>query len=396
MTPKSEIRNPTSKIRNRIMSAVRNVLVVGGGIGGQSVAIALRKAGIEVEIVEIMEAFDVYGVGIIQQANALMALDRIGIADESMRRGSPYGQVKMFTAGGHPVGLAGPPPIGKYPSHNGISRKILHEVMYEEAQKLGINYRMGITVQEIEHGEKEVAVTFTDGSHNTYDIVIASDGINSDIREMLFGKMEPRDMGLSVWRYPFPRHEDLDTGYIYYGRPSKIGFIPMSAESMYMFMVTAEGNDSPLNPDNYAAIMRDYLSEFPIKIAQDAHDQITDNKLVNYRPIEALRLPDPWYKGRVIIIGDAAHATAPQLGSGAALAIEDAVVLAEELQKADTVPAAFNTFMKRRFDRCTMVVNASETLAEWELLEFQGKALPEGAHPGKLIGQTVGGLMAPF
>ena len=143
-------------------------------------------------------------------------------------------------------------------------------------------------------------------------------------------------------------------------------------------------------------MMQDYLSEFPIKIAQDAKAQITDNDLVNYRPLEALRLPAPWYKNRVVIIGDAVHATVPQLGSGAALAIEDAVVLAEELQKAMEVSDAFEAFMKRRYERCLMVVDASETLAEWELLEFNGKALPEGAHPGKLIGQTIGGLMAPF
>lgn len=378
------------------MAAVKKVLVVGGGIGGQSLAIALAKAGIGVEIAEIREAFDVYGVGIIQQANALKALDEIDIADETMRRGCPYGQVKMFTAGGHSVGLAGPPPMGKYPSHNGVSRRILHEVMFEEARRLGVPYRMGTTVAQLEESEEEVNVTFTDGSTGTYDIVVASDGIYSKMRGMVFDEMTPRYMGLSVWRYAFPRHEDLDTGYIYYGRRSKIGFIPMSDDTMYMFLVSAEGEDPTLDPADYVPMLKDYLSEFPVKIAQDAREQITATELVNYRPLEALRLPNPWYKGRVIIIGDAAHATVPQLGSGAALAIEDAVVLVEELQKTDRVSTAFEAFMKRRFDRCMMVVNASETLAEWELLEFNGEPLPEGAHPGKLIGQTIGRLMAPF
>lgn len=378
------------------MAAVKKVLVVGGGIGGQSLAIALAKAGIGVEIAEIREAFDVYGVGIIQQANALKALDEIDIADETMRRGCPYGQVKMFTAGGHPVGLAGPPPMGKYPSHNGVSRRILHEVMFEEARRLGVPYRMGTTVAQLEESEEEVNVTFTDGNTGTYDIVVASDGIYSKMRGMVFDEMTPRYMGLSVWRYAFPRHEDLDTGYIYYGRRSKIGFIPMSDDTMYMFLVSAEGEDPTLDPADYVPMLKDYLSEFPVKIAQDAREQITATELVNYRPLEALRLPNPWYKGRVIIIGDAAHATVPQLGSGAALAIEDAVVLVEELQKTDRVSTAFEAFMKRRFDRCMMVVNASETLAEWELLEFNGEPLPEGAHPGKLIGQTIGRLMAPF
>lgn len=379
------------------MSAVKKVLVVGGGIGGQSVAIALAKQGIEVEIVEIKEAFNVYGVGIIQQANALKALDKIGIADEAMRRGSPYGQVKMFTAGGHPVGVAGPPPMGKYPSHNGISRRTLHEIMYEESQKLKIPYRMGLTVETIENNEDNVHVTFTDGSEGTYDILIASDGIYSKVRKMIFDDSKAQYMGLSVWRYPFDRHEDLDTGYMYYGKKSKIGFIPMSATKMYMFLVSEEGADNPkIVGEQLVTMMKDYLDEFPIKIAQDAKEQLNDPELVNYRPLESYHLPDPWYKNRVVVIGDGAHATAPQLGSGAALAIEDGVVLCEELMNADTVAVAFDAFMKRRFDRCMNLVNASETLAEWERLEFTGQPLPEGANHGKLIGQTLGALMAPF
>ena len=378
------------------MAAIQKALVVGAGIGGQSAAIALAQAGIDVEVVEIQAEFDIYGVGIIQQANALRALDRIGLASETMKRGLPYGQVKMFTAGGHSVGLAGAPPGGQFPSHNGISRRTLHEVMYEEAQRLGIPYRMGQTVTEIQNSDTAVQVTFTDGSSASYDILIASDGINSKVREMIFGPMEPRYIGLSVWRYPFKRHEDLDTGYIYYGQRSKIGFVPMSQDSMYMFMVTAEGNDYRLEKSQYASLMREYLSEYPVQIAQDASEQLTEDELVNYRPLEALDLPRPWFKNRVVIIGDAAHATVPQLGSGAALAIEDAIVLGDELQKAPDVQSAFEAFMDRRYDRCMMVVNASETLAEWELLEFNGQPLPEGAHIGALIGKTIGGLMAPI
>lgn len=379
------------------MSAVKKVLVVGGGIGGQSVAIALAKAGIEVEIAEILEAYNVYGVGIIQQANALKALDKLGIADEAMRRGFAYGQVKMFTAGGHQIGAAGPPPMGRYPSHNGISRRILHDVMYEEAQRLNVPYNMGITVTEIINKDDGVEVTFTDGTKGTYDILIAADGIKSKVRGMVFEEMKPRYLGVSVWRYPFPMHEDLNTGQMYYGKRSKIGFIPMSADSMYMFLVSHEGDENTyIDKADFVPMMNDYLSEFSVKIAQDAREQLTDPDLVNYRPIDGLHLPNPWYKNRVIVIGDGAHATAPQLGSGAALAIEDAVVLVEELQKTDSVAVAFDAFMKRRYERCMMVVDASETLAEWERLEFKGLPLPEGANHGKLIGQTTGGLMAPF
>jgi 2-polyprenyl-6-methoxyphenol hydroxylase-like FAD-dependent oxidoreductase len=376
---------------------MKKILIVGGGLGGQSVAIALRKINIEAEIVEINTTFNVYGVGIIQQANALRALDAIGVGQEAIRRGSPYGQVKMCLPHGHQIGLAGPPPSEKYPSHNGISRKLLHDILFEEANKLGVMYRMGVTVATLEQKSDGVQVTFTDGSEGFYDIVIAADGINSKIRNMVFGESKPRFVGLSVWRYPFKRHEDLDTGYMYFGKKSKVGFIPMTADTMYMFVVTAEGEDNPIIPENeLVPRLKSCLKEYPVKIAQDAIEQITDAKLVNYRPLEALRLSAPWYKGRVVVLGDAAHATIPQLGSGAALAIEDAVVLAEEIQRGGDVSDIFDAYMKRRFDRCMMVVNASETLGEWELLEFQGKPLPEGANAGALMGRTIGALAAPI
>jgi 2-polyprenyl-6-methoxyphenol hydroxylase-like FAD-dependent oxidoreductase len=375
---------------------MKKILVVGGGIGGQSAAIGFAKAGFEVEIVELQQKFDVYGVGIIQQQNALRALAALGVADEAMRRGFPYGQVKMATAGGHFIGMAGPPANDQFPSHNGISRRTLHDVLNDEANKVGVKFRMGLTVNEIQNNEDGVWVTFSNGTSDSYDLLVASDGINSKVRNMLFGDHKPHYVGLSVWRYPFKKHQDLDTGYIYYGRKSKIGFIPMSADMMYMFLVTAEGEQPNIPEDELVEKLRGYMAEYPIKMAQDAREQVTDAKLVNYRTLEALRMANPWYTNRVVVIGDAAHATIPQLGSGAALAIEDAVVLVDEIQKNKNVADALAAFMNRRYDRCMMVVNASETLGEWELLEFQGKPLPEGASPGMLIGKTIGGLMAPF
>jgi 2-polyprenyl-6-methoxyphenol hydroxylase-like FAD-dependent oxidoreductase len=123
------------------MSKIKKALIVGGGIGGLSAGIALRKAGIEVEIAEISTEYNVYGVGIIQQANALRALDALGVADEAMRRGSPYGKLKLCTVNGMLIGETGTPPIGRFPSHNGISRKILHEVLHEAAILL-LQYKM--------------------------------------------------------------------------------------------------------------------------------------------------------------------------------------------------------------------------------------------------------------
>ena len=366
----------------------KKILVVGAGIGGQSVAIGLKKAGFEVDIVEIHKEFNVYGVGIIQQANALRALDAIGVADEAIRRGSPYGKVKLCLPHGVQIGEAGTPPIGRFPSHNGISRKILHDVLFEEAQKVGLQYRMGTTVETIDNQPNIAHVTFSDGTSDSYDVVIAADGVNSKVRKLIFGEFTSNYVGLSVWRYAFKRPASLDTGYIFFNKKHKLGVIPMTAETCYIFVNSAEGDNPIIPEDQLVDKLKAYMSAYPIPMVQELIPQVTDAKLVNYRTLETLKMPAPWYKNRVVVLGDAAHTTIPQLGSGAALAIEDAVVLIEELQKEGSIEEVFERYMKRRYDRCKMVVDVSETLGAWELLEYTDQPLPEGANMGMLMGKT--------
>ena len=379
------------------MAAVKKVLIVGGGIGGLSLGIGLRKKGIEAEIVEIQQEYKIYGSGIIQQANALRALDALGVADEAMQKGSPYGQVKMCTATGFEFAKAGPPPIGRFPSHNGISRRTLHEILYAEAVKLGVNFRMNTSVVNIQNSPDQVEVQFTDATKNTYEVVVAADGIYSKVRDLVFGKYEPEYVKASVWRYTFPRPEGLDTGYMYMGKKAKVGLIPTTADTIYMFVVTMEGDDNPFIPkEELVTRLKGYLDEFEVPFVKEVQPQITDSDEVNYRPLEIMTVPAPWYKNRVIMIGDAAHATVPQLGSGAALAIEDAVVLAEELGKDQSVEQAFEQYMSRRYGRCKAIVDASEQLVEWEKMEFSGQGLPEGANIGALMGKAMMLLQQPI
>jgi 2-polyprenyl-6-methoxyphenol hydroxylase-like FAD-dependent oxidoreductase len=166
---------------------------------------------------------------------------------------------------------------------------------------------------------------------------------------------------------------------------------------MYMFVVSAEGADNPIIPqDELVSRLKNYVSEYPAPMVQDILNQIDDADKVNYRPLETLMMSAPWYKNRVVMIGDAAHATIPQLGSGAALAIEDAVVLAELLQTDDSIADILDNYMKRRYERCKMIVDVSNTLAEWERMEWAGIPLPEGANMGMLMGKTLMALSAPI
>jgi len=379
------------------MAAVKKVLIVGGGIGGLSLGIGLRQKGIEAEIVEIQQEYKIYGSGIIQQANALRALNELGVADKAMEKGSPYGQVKMFTPTGFQIAEVGPPPLGRFPSHNGISRRSLHDILFAEAQKLGVQFRMGTSVTKISDKGEEVEVQFTDATANTYEAVVAADGIYSKVRGLVFGEYQPKYVGASVWRYTFKRPKDFENGYMYMGKKAKVGLVPTAKDYIYMFVVTVEGEDNPLIPkEEFVPKLKSYLDEFDVPVVKEVQSQITDPEEVNYRPLEIMTIPAPWYKGRVIMIGDAAHATVPQLGSGAALAIEDAVVLAEELGKAQTVEQAFENHHNRRYIRCKAIVDASEQLVEWERMEFSGQKLPEGANIGALMGKAMGLLRQPI
>lgn len=107
----------------------------------------------------------------------------------------------------------------------------------------------------------------------------------------------------------------------------------MTADSCYIFLNSAEGENPQIPEDQLVEKLKAYMSAYPIPLVQGLIPQVTDAKLVNYRILETLKMPAPWYKNRVVVLGDAAHTTIPQLGSGAALAIEDAVVLIEEFQK---------------------------------------------------------------
>ncbi|GAB3641182.1 FAD-dependent monooxygenase [Spirosoma arcticum] len=378
------------------MATAATVLIVGGGIGGLSAGVALRKIGLDVELVEMNQEYNVYGVGIIQPSNALRALDTLGLADACIAQGSPYSHFNLALADGTPIGTTGTPGIGHLPAHNGISRRVLHEVLHKGAVEQGVTFRMGQTATALHDTGDTVNVTFSNGTTGNYDFVVGSDGINSSVRKHLFGDaVKPRYTGQSVWRYAFDRPADMDNAHMLFGRQSKVGLVPMTHNRMYLFCVTSEGDDPFVAEDELVPRLKAHLQEYPAPMIAELVDQITDPRLVICRPLETILVPKPWYKGRIVLIGDAVHGTIPQLGQGASLAIEDAVVLAEVIGRETSIPAAFEQFMNRRFERCKMVVEVSAQIGEWEQLDWKGQ-LPEGVNIGRTMGQTLGAMMAPI
>jgi len=217
---------------------------------------------------------------------------------------------------------------------------------------------LGVTVETLDDDGRKVAVTFSDGRTGSYDLVIGADGVYSQIRSMILPDAEkPQFTGQSVWRYNLPRPAELDALQAYNG-PTGVGLVPMSDDVMYMFATTPEPDNPRFPKEGLAARMRERLVNCAPAIRELA-EQITDDAGVVYRPLEGMLVTGPWSKGRVVLLGDAVHATTPHLGQGAGMAVEDAIVLAEELGRHDDVEAACLSYRTRRYERCSYIVNSS-------------------------------------
>jgi 2-polyprenyl-6-methoxyphenol hydroxylase-like FAD-dependent oxidoreductase len=368
--------------------AASNVLIVGGGIGGLSSAIALTARGIEVEIVEQNPKWDVYGVGIIQPGNAMRALHQLGLLDQALEAGFAMDGDRFFLADGTQLTDSEFPRVvgPEYPGINGITRPRLHEILTDAVKRSGAKVTLGHRLTSLREDAGGIDVELSDGHSGRYDLVIGADGIFSQVRGLIFPEApKPRYTGQAVWRYNLPRPSEVDKLTMYAGPESKAGMVPLAPDLMYLLYIETPGGDAPpqLDAETLAQELRSRLDGFGGKIAE-VRDGITESSKVVYRPIETVWVEPPWQRGRVALIGDAAHATSPHVGQGAAMALEDSVVLADELAKADDLQAAFDGFGARRYERVRTIVGISEQIAQWEI---------DRARDGDFVGLTMKSVM---
>lgn len=347
------------------------VCIIGGGVAGLALAIGLHRKGIAVEVAERDKDWKVYHVGIIVQSNFIRALDQLGLGKEAVAAGYPYKGARFLTAAGNIIAeLPGDAQVDGLPGDLGLTRPALHKVLTSKVRELGIPVRLGVTFESFTDTGNGVEVRFSDGTTGSYDLMVGADGNYSAVRKVLWPDAAPQYTGQAVWRYNVPRPDGLEWADIYLGAQNgyrgKAGYCPLSEEEMYIFAVIEEPGKPRFAPRSLAQEMRHRLLGYGGLMAEAAR-HVTDPALVVYRPLEACIMPDPWYHGRVVLIGDAAHSATPHLGQGAAMAVEDVVVLAEELARQQPVETALRAFMDRRFERAKLVGTSSIMLGEWEM-----------------------------
>ncbi|VCU68719.1 FAD-dependent urate hydroxylase [Pigmentiphaga humi] len=343
------------------MSRIKHALVVGGGIGGMSAAICLRRRGIDVRLVDLDPDWRVYGAGITITGPTLRAFRELGILDEIAAQAYTGHGIQICDMLGTPLKVVPTPVVGDgdLPGSGGVMRPALHAVLSRRTLESGARVSLGVTVDGLEQDGGGVAVRFSDGTSGRYDLVIGADGIFSRIRTLIFpGAPRPVFTGQCAWRLVVPRAPGIDRRHFFLGGPVKLGLNPVSDSEMYMFLLEPLAEPNRIEECDLhrglAALMQGYGG-----VLEEIRGQLDEVSRIVRRPLEGFLLPAPWHAGRVVLIGDAAHPTTPQLASGAGMAVEDALVLAEELDQAESVAQALHRFMQRRYERCRLVVENS-------------------------------------
>jgi 2-polyprenyl-6-methoxyphenol hydroxylase-like FAD-dependent oxidoreductase len=357
------------------MSRIRRVLVVGGGVGGLTAAAAFARRGVEVVLIERRPAFDVPGVGLGQPANALRVYDALGVLPEILASGFSYDHMCIFDPNRELIVrhkfLLGD---ARTPAFCALSRRRLHDILLAAAETAGAQVRCGLTVGMIDERDDGVSVQFSDGRSERFDLLAGFDGIRSAIRAQLVGAaFVPRPSGYGAWRLQVPRPDFVRGMEFLQGIGSKAGAMPLADDLMYLFHIRPEAPDAVFDRRDYPHLLRERLAQYGSYVA-DIRASLDAGSDIVYSPIEPMMLPWPWFRGRVVIGGDAAHVFPPHLTQGAAMAAEDAYVLVNEtLAEEDPIEARLMRYSQMRYARCAFVYTFSQ---QW-LDEEQSVRTPE-------------------
>jgi 2-polyprenyl-6-methoxyphenol hydroxylase-like FAD-dependent oxidoreductase len=326
------------------------VVVVGGGIGGLSVAIALRRAAIDTTVLERTSKLEAAGAGITLFGNAMRGLEQLGVRDAVAERSGAARRVAILTSDGGTLSEM-PPDLfdGSVATHRGDLQAVLAEAAGE--------LRLNSEVTSVEDDDRGVRVLLADGSEERGDLVIGADGVQSAVRRQLWSDSRPRYAGYTAWRGV--TQFTLEEGWLTesWGRGQRFGLVDLGDGRTYWFATkNAQEGEQDEPSGRRAELLRRFSAwHEPVRRVLESADEgsIIRNDVYYLDPLET------WSRGRVVLLGDAAHATTPRIGQGAAQAIEDAVALARAVDAASDLAPALHEYEARRRARAALVLEMS-------------------------------------
>ncbi|ANB04904.1 2-polyprenyl-6-methoxyphenol hydroxylase [Streptomyces ambofaciens] len=353
------------------MTQPRTVLVVGGGAAGNAVTILLRRAGLTVDLVEAKDDWNATaGSGITLQGNALRVLRELGVWEQVEAAGYGFGSVGITAPDGTVLHAQDDLRTGgdDLPATVGMQRPRLQRILIDAVRASGATVLLGTTAEILDQDPDGVLVRLSDGSRRRYDLVIAADGLGSTTRSAIGITDKPEPTGMAIWRVEAPRPAGVTRTDLAYGGPAYIaGYCPTSETTLYAYAVEANRDRASIPPASYADEMRRLTRHYG-GFWPEITAHITDPAKVNYTWFDRMLVEGSWHRGRVVLVGDAAHCCPPTLAQGAALSLEDARVLADLLTESDTWDdTLFQAYYERRIARVRPVVEASVQIGRWQL-----------------------------
>ncbi len=342
------------------MTRPRSILVAGGGLGGLAAAVALRRAGMEVVVCERAGVLREVGSGLSVWPNATGALDAIGLLDAARARGAALDHLELRTWRGRLLSRSRLARGSRYPAiciHRADLLAVLKDGVPDEC------VRLGHELESFEEGDAEVRARFTSGALLRADALVGADGIRSRVRAALLGDGEPDYRGYHAWRGVAPcAHPGTDraTCIEFWGRGRRFGMEPMTGERTFWYATRNAPRGTLGDPSGWKDELRATFHGWPRAVTG----------LIEATPAEALLKHDiedrpvrrHCGRGRVTLLGDAAHLTTPNLGQGACLALEDAAVLARCLAAEPDLAAAFRRYESGRYRRARFIVAESRRI----------------------------------
>jgi FAD-dependent urate hydroxylase len=331
----------------------RRVLIVGGGIAGLALARMLARTGVAVEVIERAPAWQPAGTGIYLPGNAARALRALGLEAQVASRAVEIARQRFYDHRGR---LLCEVDVAELWAAVGpclaLHRADLHALLREAASDVPI--RIGLAVERLAQRDGIVSVEFSDETNGDYDLVVGADGIQSAVRRLTFEPTAvPRPVGQVGWRFLAPRPPEVTTWSVMLGRRTALLTLPLDRDRVYCYCDVVSPGDHDTPERSPAQWLNELFSEFadPAATLLDALDAAAD---IHVSTIEEVAI-DCWAHERVLLIGDAAHATSPNMAQGAAMALEDALVLTDCLHRTPAIPDAIAAFEARRRPRTDWV-----------------------------------------
>lgn len=334
------------------------VLVVGGGIGGLSAAIALRRQGHEIVVLERAPRLDPVGAGITLFANAMSALGRLGLAEAVSTAGALATHSAILTSDGRELTTL---PADLLDGAVTVHRGDLQAALLDAAGDV----RLGAGVTEVEQTAEAVVVKVANGSEERGDLLVAADGLWSAVRASV-APAAPRYGGYTAWRGVSPVTVEPGRLSESWGVGERFGLVDIGARTYWFATANTPEGQSDDPRERKAELMRrfgDWHTPIAAVLEATPESAILRNDVYYLDPLER------WSQGRVVLLGDAAHATTPGIGQGAAQAIEDAVVLADQLGDHDQIADGLARYESIRRPRAELALKLSRRVDRSAQLE---------------------------